>query len=239
MMLDSFEVENVPSIGESAGDDGNSVSGIARGIGLGICCPAYSKRGAANLQTRRFLKNFIRRPTETGAIAASSRELAGVITDVAQLDGAEVVVELGPGAGVFTEAIARRINPGTAFLSVEINHEFVEATRARCPGVTVVHDCAVNTPTHLRDLGHDGCDRIICGLPWASFSEALQDEILDTVTRVLRPGGRFVTFAYRQGLLLPSGRRFRKKLQHNFLRVTTTRTVWMNVPPAFVYCAEF
>ena len=238
-MFDSLVIKNVPSIGETAGRGGRSISGIARGNGLSICYLAHSIRGAINLQTRRFLKNFIRRPTETGAIAASSRELAGVITDVAMLDGAEVVVELGPGAGVFTEAIARRIDPGTAFLSVEINHEFVEATRARCPGVTVVHDCAVNTPTHLQELGFDGCDRIICGLPWASFSEELQDDILDTVTRVLRPGGRFVTFAYRQGLLLPSGRRFRKKLQHNFMRVTTTRTVWMNVPPAFVYCAEF
>jgi len=238
-MFDSLVVENVPSIGETAGRGGRPISGIARGNGLSICYPAHSIRGATNLQTRRFLKNFIRRPTETGAIAASSRELADVITDVAQLDGAEVVVELGPGAGVFTEAISRRIDPGATFLSVEINNEFVEATRARCPGVTVVHDCAVNTHTHLRDLGFDGCDRVICGLPWASFSETLQDEILDTVTRILRPGGRFVTFAYRQGLLLPAGRKFRKKLHNSFLRVTTTRTVWMNVPPAFVYCAEF
>lgn len=191
------------------------------------------------MRTRRFLKNFIRRPAETGAIFASSRELAGVITDVAQLDSAEVVVELGPGAGVFTEAIAHRIPSDSTFLSVEINSEFVEATRARCPGVNVVHDSAVNTHLHLQDLGFDGCDRIICGLPWASFSEPLQDEILMAVTRVLRPGGRFVTFAYRQGMLLPSAWRFRKKLEGSFMRVTTTRTVWMNVPPAFVYCAEF
>lgn len=190
------------------------------------------------MQTRRYLKNFIRRPGETGAIVASSKELAQVITDVAQLDGAKVVVELGPGAGVFTEVISRRIAPGAAFLSVEINPEFVEATRARCPGVTVVHDSAVNTQAHLRNLGLDGCDRIICGLPWATFSETLQDQILQTVTRILRPGGRFVTFAYRQGLLLPGGWRFRKKLENTFLRVTTTRTVWLNVPPAFVYCAE-
>ena len=190
------------------------------------------------MQTRQFLKNFIRRPVETGAIAGSSRGLADVITEVARLEGARVVVELGPGAGVFTEAIARRIDPGATFLSVEINREFVQATRARCPEVTVVHGCAVNTDAHLQDLGFDGCDRIICGLPWASFSESRQDEILEAVTSVLRPGGRFVTFAYRQGVLLPGGRRFRKKLESCFSRVTTTRTVWLNVPPAFVYCAE-
>jgi phospholipid N-methyltransferase len=197
-----------------------------------------AERGC-ELETHHFLKNFIRRPVETGAIVASSRGLADVITRVAELDGAEVVVELGPGAGVFTEAISRRIDPGAAFLTVEINREFAEATRARCPNVTVIHDSAVNTDVHLEDLGFDRCDRIICGLPWASFSESRQDEILDMVMRILRPGGRFVTFAYRQGLLLPSARRFRKKLESCFRQVTTTRTIWLNVPPAFVYCAEY
>jgi phospholipid N-methyltransferase len=191
-----------------------------------------------SLQTSQFLKNFIRRPIETGAIVASSRALADVITEVAHLEGAGVVVELGPGAGVFTEAIARRIDPGATLLSVEINPEFVNATRVRCPEATVVHGCAINTDAHLQDLGFEGCDRIICGLPWASFSESRQDEVLEAVMRVLHPGGRFVTFAYRQGLLLPGGWRFRKKLESYFSRVTTTRTVWLNVPPAFVYCAE-
>ena len=79
---------------------------------------------------------------------------------------------------------------------------------------------------------------MICGLPWAAFPETLQDELLATILTVLRPGGRFLTFAYLQGLLLPAGRRFRKKLKTTFDRVTTTRTVWCNVPPAFVYCAE-
>ena len=191
------------------------------------------------MQPSQFLKNFIRRPGETGAIVASSRGLADLITRVAHLEGAGVVVELGSGAGAFTDTIARRIDPGATLLAVEINPEFVKATRSRCSNVTVVHGSAADTDAHLKELGFDGCDRIICGLPWASFSESRQDEILEAVTSVLRPGGRFVTFAYHQGLLLPGGRRFRKKLESCFSRVTTTRTVWLNVPPAFVYCAEY
>ena len=49
-------------------------------------------------------------------------------------------------------------------------------------------------------------DAIICGLPWASFSESLQSEIMDAMLEVLAPGGQFATFAYWQGVVLPAGR---------------------------------
>jgi len=52
---------------------------------------------------------------------------------------------------------------------------------------------------------------------------------------VMGPGGQFVTFAYLQGLLLPPGRRFAALLPNYFNHVSKSRTVWLNLPPAFVY----
>jgi phosphatidylethanolamine/phosphatidyl-N-methylethanolamine N-methyltransferase len=78
-------------------------------------------------------------------------------------------------------------------------------------------------------------DCIVSGLPWASFPDDMQTQYLDAMMTVLKPGGQFVTFAYLQGLLLPAGRRFRRKLDHYFSRVDRSRTVWLNLPPAFVY----
>jgi len=121
---------------------------------------------------------------------------------------------------------------------MEVNPDFVAATQARCPEALIYHDSATHARTYLEKLGHSHCDCIISGLPWAAFSEQLQDELLDTVHDVLRHGGRFLTFAYLQGLLLPSGLRFRRKLQARFSQVTTTRIVWANLPPALVYCVE-
>ena len=62
-----------------------------------------------------------------------------------------------------------------------------------------------------------------------------QQEILENVLASLRPGGCFTTFAYLQGLMLPAGRRFRKRLCEIFDKVETTPVVWRNLPPAFVY----
>ena len=55
---------------------------------------------------------------------------------------------------------------------------------------------------------------------------------------LLQPGGKFLTFAYLQGLLLPGGMNFRGKIKSYFPKVTTTKPVWLNTPPAFVYYAQ-
>ena len=186
----------------------------------------------------QFLKEFLRHPASTWAITESSGELAELITDTADLSHASVVVEFGSGTGVFTEKILEKLSGDATAIALEINPAFVEETRRRCPQAAVFHDSAINTAHYLRSAGLEQCDRIICGLPWACFSQPLQDQLLDAVMEVLAPGGKFLTFAYLHGLLLPSGRRFRRCLSSRFQEIVETRIIWKNLPPAFVYCAE-
>jgi phospholipid N-methyltransferase len=164
--------------------------------------------------------------------------MAELITDTADLPHASVVVEFGSGTGVFTEKILEKISGNTIAIALEVNPAFVEATRIRCPRAAVFHDSAVNTAHYLKSAGVQQCDRIICGLPWAGFNNSLQDQLLDTIIEVLAPGGKFLTFAYLHGLLLPSGRRFRKCLSSRFQEIEETPIIWKNLPPAFVYCAK-
>ena len=184
-----------------------------------------------------FLRQFVRSPGRTGAVAPSSRHLAAQMIRCANLPATSVVIEMGPGTGVFTERLTARLTPGTDFFALEINPRFAEATRRRCPGVTVHQDSATNARAYLDRIGKPHCDLVVSSLPWASFRPSLQEEILDTIVDILRPGGRLLTFAYLQGLALPSGQRFRKALDARFSGVERTRTVWRNVPPAFIYRA--
>ena len=186
----------------------------------------------------QFLRHYFRSPMKTVAVATSSRQLAERIIGMADLSGARMVIELGPGTGVFTERILAALPPACEFFALEINADFVAATRRRCPGARVHHDTAARANHYLRALGRTGCDRIISGLPWASFAASLQDELLGTIVEALEPGGLFLTFAYLQGLLLPTGQRFRRKLSARFASIQRSHTVWRNVPPAFVYCAR-
>ena len=189
--------------------------------------------------TFHFMKGVLMQNKSTGALGPSSRELANVVTDLAELSGKKVIVEYGPGTGVFTEAIMERMDKGALFLSMEVNDEFVEITRKRCPGVRVVHDSAQNTYKYLDELGHKHCDVIVSGLPWTRFPEELQDEILESTYKVLKPGGHFVTFAYATSPYVPSGKKFFKgKLEERFDRVWQTKRIWKNFPPCVVFVGE-
>jgi phospholipid N-methyltransferase len=51
----------------------------------------------------------------------------------------------------------------------------------------------------------------------------------------MRPGARFATFAYSHAAWMPPARKFRELLDSRFSQVETSKVVWRNVPPAFVY----
>jgi len=103
------------------------------------------------------------------------------------------------------------------------------------PTVRVFEDSVENLDAILQGQGLNQVDCILSGLPWAAFDEDLQDRLLKVAWQSLAPDGRFVTFAYLQGLLLPAGQRFARKIRGCFRQVTRSRVVWKNLPPAFVY----
>lgn len=186
-----------------------------------------------------FMKEVFLSNRSTGAVSPSSRQLAERITDLAEISGNKIIVEYGPGTGVFTEVIQRKKDPGATFFAMEVNDAFVEVTRKRCPGVTVHHDCAQNTFKYVKDAGAEQCDLIISGLPWTRFPGGLQDEILESTFKVLRPGGKFLTFGYTFSPLMPSGRAFFcHKLPDKFGKVTRSSVIWQNFPPCHVYIAQ-
>lgn len=186
----------------------------------------------------KFFKEFVAGPMNTGAVSPSSKALAKVMTREAGVGDASLVVEFGPGTGVFTSAIVEELSADAHFLAMEINPEFVAILQQRYPRVDVVQDSAVNVANYLRKEEVGACESIVCGLPLAAFDDEVQDALLEAALEVLGPGGRFAAFSYVHSPFLPRGRRIRAKLFEGFSRVEKTPVVWGNLPPAFVYCAR-
>lgn len=182
-----------------------------------------------------FLKKFVFRPAEVGAIAPSSQELSDLIVSKAELEKARSVVELGSGTGVFTERILGNINKSAVFFSIEINPFFVSETRKNCPSATIYEGSAEDIGKYLKKHRLLSCDRIISGLPWAVFDKQQQEKILKAAVKALSSKGKFLTFAYTHSLILPSGKKFKSLLKQHFSTVKTTEVIWKNLPPAFVY----
>lgn len=185
-----------------------------------------------------FLQQFVRNWQTVGAVAPSSPALADCMMECAAIRQARHVLELGPGTGAFTGAIAERMAPGADYLGIELNETFVGQLRPAFPGLhfEIAGAQAFDFDAYRR--GREPFDAIVSGLPWTAFPPELQEAILDNVLPHLAAGGRFATFAYWGFHQLPSGRRFRELLRQKLGRVQTSEVIWANMPPAFVYAAR-
>src|SRR5688500_13295366 len=119
------------------------------------------------------LGRFVRSPRTVGAVAPSSRALAEEMVQGLDLSGAASVVELGPGPGVVTRAIAARLGPHAHALAVDVEPAFVAAIARRFPRVDAVCGSAADLPALLRERGMFPASNIISGLPFAGLAPAV------------------------------------------------------------------
>lgn len=183
----------------------------------------------------KFFFAFLRSPGRVGAICPSSRFLARAMVAGCRLDTAALVVELGPGTGVFTREILQAVGPQTRVLALEIDADSVERLRRSFPRVEVIHDSAEAVWQHVARTGLPHADCVLSGLPWVAMPAELQHRIMQNVVAALRPGGTFRTFAYLITRQTPSARRYRRLLHTLFREVRVGAPIWRNVPPALVY----
>ena len=186
----------------------------------------------------RFLGEMVCHPRDLGAFGPSSANLGRHMVGCVDWTRTSTVVEYGPGTGPITEQIIAQMPSQTTFLAIEINPQFANLLRQRFPGVRICEGSVGDVQIHCAAAGIERVDAIVSGLPWVVFSDEDQTEYLDATMKVLRPGGQFITFGYLQGMLLPSGWRFRRKLKRYFSEVRVSRPVWANFPPAFFYCCK-
>ena len=181
-----------------------------------------------------FLKEFVTNPQEIGAIAPSSEELAAALAGSIDWDRVRVVAEYGPGLGSITAAILERID-GQDFFAIELNQAYADGLSNQFPELSVYCDSVANIEVIAAAHGANPIDAVVSSLPWANFSEGLQDDLLDATMNVLAPDGQFATFSYVHGLVLKSGLRFREKLERRFRSVERSDVVWRSMPPAVIF----
>jgi phospholipid N-methyltransferase len=184
---------------------------------------------------RTFLSVAARRPSVIGAIAPSSRTLADRLTAVVPRSGSPTVVELGPGTGVVSSAIAQRLPARGRQVCVEIDSRLVSYLHRTRPELDVILGDAVDLRELLVGRGIERADAVVSGIPWALLRAERQERILAEVGALLDPDGVFTTFAYLHALPSRAARTFRGLLQSRFDEVLPTRSVWRNAPPAITY----
>lgn len=209
--------------------------------------PSRGGAGAATKPTpkelpsakRSFLTAYLKNPTQIGALVPSSMHLAKRMIRASGIQHAKAVVEYGAGTGAFSGHIAAALPKGAKYFAIELDDKLTALFKKRYPNLRIHTASVADLPRLLRQEGlptQNSVDIIFSGLPWASFNEKLQRQLLATTIRALRPGGIMLTFCYA-GLdsITPGGKRLKKLLPIYFARVERTDLVLRNFPPAFVY----
>ncbi|PLS80381.1 MAG: methyltransferase, partial [Chloroflexi bacterium] len=105
-------------------------------------------------RTILFGRNFFKHPRMLGSLIPSSRFLVSRLLRRVDWSRAQVIVEYGPGVGVFTSEILRRMRSDATLVVFETNENFVEYVRRALPDrrLHVIHGSAAEISTVLAQL---------------------------------------------------------------------------------------
>ncbi len=182
-------------------------------------------------RTILFGRNFFKHPRMLGSLIPSSRFLVSRLLRRVDWSRAQVIVEYGPGVGVFTSEILRRMPSDATLVVFETNENFVEYVRRALPDrrLHVIHGSAAEIGTVLAQLGLTHADYIVSGIPYSTMPAAIRDAILNESRAALGAQGHFLVYQFSRAAL-PHLRRVFSKVELDFEP--------LNIPPASLFLCQ-
>lgn len=176
-----------------------------------------------------FLRELAANPRAIGAACPSSPALARRMVEFVEPRDDALVIELGGGTGVVTEALLARGVAPARLMVIEQAPNLARLLRDRFPGAHIVGGDAAHLRAHLRRWRPGPGARvshIVSSLPLRSLAPGTAGEILGQVGGVLgEHRGAFLQYTYALASVrhVPPG-----------LRRRASAVVWWNLPPARV-----
>jgi phospholipid N-methyltransferase len=174
-----------------------------------------------------FLQQFLKHPRQVGTIVPSSRFLERRVVDLAEVRSAQTVVELGAGTGGLTREILRAMPLNAKLLSIEVNPHFCTLLLCREDPRLIVH-CGNAKELREAVLRYElaAPEAVISGVPFSAMSRVEGARILETISSILVPGGRFVAYQVSRRV---------DRLSRPLLGPARVEVELLNIPPLRVY----
>jgi len=176
----------------------------------------------------KFFNEFLKERKTVGAVSPSSKFLMKKMLAPINFEKANVIVELGPGNGIFTKGLLKKMKPDAKLISFELSQNFYEHInlKIRDKRLVLINDSADKLEKYLSIEGVSKVDYVVSSLPLAVISDEVKTDVLNACVKFLGKEGKYIQFQYSLNA--------KKLLQSKFNNVNY-KFVAVNIPPAFVY----
>lgn len=187
-------------------------------------------RGARRLSfpvSTLFFKRFLKRPFQVASIIPSSKALVERVASKMDFSQPRVIAEYGPGEGVHSREIARRMSPDSHLLLFELDPAFARDLERQFAGdarVHVIHGDAASLPYELKRRGIACCDYILSGIPFSILKIDKKRALLRKTHDALALGGSFIIYQVTNEL----------KQHATLFEHAESEYFLQNIPPMFI-----
>ena len=181
----------------------------------------------SRLVSTLFFKQFLKRPFQVASIIPSSKALVERVASKMDFSQPRVIAEYGPGEGVHSREIARRMCPNSNLLLFELDRAFARDLERQFAGdrrVRVIHGDAASLPHELQRRRIDSCDYILSGIPFSILKIEKKRALLRKTYDALVPGGSFIIYQVTNEL----------KQHATLFEHADSEYFLQNIPPMFV-----
>ena len=177
--------------------------------------------------SKLFFQRFLKQPFRIASIVPSSKAMVERVASKMDFSKARVIAEYGPGEGVHSREIARRMTADSHLLLFELDAPFARDLKrqfADDPRVHVIHGDAATLPVELNRRGFSACDYILSGIPFSILQIEKKRALLRKTYDALASDGSFIIYQVTNEL------KQHAKLFHH----AESEYFLQNIPPMFI-----
>jgi len=172
-----------------------------------------------------FVREAMLNPLKIGAPFPSSKKLAKAMTEQIPLELNGMVLELGAGTGIITEALLERYISAKNIVVIERSSNLATHLQSRFPQLKIIQGDAREL-SKLLDQNDQTVKHVVSSLPLRNLPQAIINLIGQELDKVLQKDGLYIQYTYnlwsKPLFISPK------------LRFISSKIVAWNLPPARV-----
>ena len=176
------------------------------------------------------LFNFIK-DKNVASVFPTTRKTVLKICDFINFDKDIVIVEYGPGDGVFTKYILSKINTNSKLIVIEKNKDlfFFLKNNFKDNRLKIFNDDAQNIKKILKKEKIERVNYVISGIPLSFLNNFEKENIIKDTYEILKIGGIFLVYQF--------SKKSEKTIKKYFIDIVFFSQIF-NIPPLFIFKSE-